>query len=43
MAHRLLPNLVAGTSEVDSVDPDMLHWEYDDDRGRMYVTLPDDQ
>ena len=32
-------NPVAGTTELDSVDPDMLQWEYDDERGRMYVTL----
>ena len=36
-------NPVAGTSEFDSGDPDTLQWEYDDERGRMYVTLPEDQ
>jgi hypothetical protein len=34
---------VAGTLETDTGEPEMLHWEYDDERGRMYVTMPDDQ
>ena len=42
MAHILLPNQVAGVSDLDSVDPEVLQWEYDDERGRMYVMMPDD-
>jgi hypothetical protein len=30
--------IVAGASNVDYVDPESLQWEYDDERGRMYVT-----
>ena len=33
----------AGTFETDTGEPEMLHWEYDDERERMYVTMPDDQ
>ena len=33
----------AGTLETDTGEPEMLHWEYDDERGRMYFTMPDDQ
>ena len=32
----------AGTTGVDYVEPESLQWEYDDECGRMYVTLPDD-
>ena len=34
---------VAGTIESDTGEPEMLHWEYDEERGCMYVTMPDDQ
>ena len=34
---------VAGTLGSDTGEPEMLHWVYDDERGRMYVTMPDDQ
>ena len=33
----------AGTLETDTGEPKMLHWEYDDERGHMYVKMPDDQ
>ena len=32
-----------GTIETDTGDPAALQWEYDGERRRMYVTLPDDQ
>ena len=36
-------NTGAGTTEYDSVDGQELKWEFDEERGRMYVTYPDDQ
>ena len=40
---QITTTIVAGTDETDAGDPVALQWEYDDERGRMYVTLPDDQ
>ena len=34
---------VAGTLETDKGEPEALHWEYDDEHGRMYVMMPDGQ
>ena len=34
---------VAGADDTCPDDVVALQWEYDDERGRMYVTLPDDQ
>ena len=34
---------VAGTVESDAGDATELQWEFDEDRGRFYVTYPDDQ
>ena len=42
MAHRLLQT-GAGTDEFDIRDATELKWEFDEDRGRYYVSFPDDQ
>ena len=34
---------VAGADDTGPDDGVALQWEYDDERGRMYVTMPDDQ
>ena len=36
-------NIVAGTDESDAGDATELKWEFDEDRGRYYVSFPDDQ
>ncbi len=43
MTHRLQHTPDAGTTEYDAGDGQELHWEFDEERGRMYVTYPDDQ
>ena len=42
MAHRLLQT-GAGTDELDAGDATELKWEFDEDRGRYYVSFPDYQ
>ena len=42
MAHRLLQT-GAGTYELDASDATELKWEFDEDRGRYYVSFLDDQ
>ena len=34
---------VAATIESDTGESAALQWDYDDEHGRMYVTLPSDQ
>ena len=43
MTHRLQHTPDAGTAENDAGDGSELHWEFDEERGRFYVTYPDDQ
>ena len=40
---RVTTNTCAGTIEYDAGDDQELKWEFDEERGRMYVTYPDDQ
>ena len=43
MAHSYYNTSDAGTTEFDNADAQELQWEYDEDRGRFYVTYPYDQ
>ena len=43
MAHRLQHTPDFGATENDAGDGSELHWEFDEERGRFYVTYPDDQ
>ena len=36
-------NIVVGTIESDAADATELKWEFDEDRGRYYVSFLDDQ
>ena len=43
MTHSLLPKPDAGTDDASGGDATELKWEFDEDLGRYYVSLPDDQ
>ena len=43
MTLRLQHTPDAGTTEYNAGDVQELHWEFDEEHGRMYVTYPDDQ
>ena len=42
MAHRYFQT-VAGADETSAGDATELKWEFDEERGRYYVSFPDDQ
>ena len=42
VTHRLQHTPDAGTTKYDAWDGQELHWEFDEECGRMYVTYPDD-
>ena len=35
--------IVAGSDDASAVDATELKWEFDEERGRYYVSFPDDQ
>ena len=43
MTHRLLPKLDGGTDDSAPGDSTELKWLFDEERGRYYVSFPDDQ
>ena len=43
MIHRFLPKPDAGTDDTAPDDALELKWEFDEERGRYYVSFPDDQ
>ena len=43
MTHILLPKPDAGTDDTILGDSTELKWEFDEERGRYYVSFPDDQ
>ena len=43
MTHRLLPKTDAGADDASAGDATELKWEFDEERGRYYVSFPDDQ
>ena len=42
MTHRYFQT-VAGANDESAGDATKLKWEFDEDRGRYYVSFPDDQ
>ena len=40
---QILPTPVAGADDVSADDGVDLKWEFDEERGRYYVSFPDDQ
>ena len=40
---QILPTLVAGADDASADDGVDLKWEFDEERGRYYVSFPDDQ
>ena len=43
MTHKLLPKPDAWTDDTAPGDSIELKWEFDEERGRYYVSFPDDQ
>ena len=43
MTHRYFQNHLAGDDDASAVDGVDLKWEFDEERGRYYVSFPDDQ
>ena len=43
MTHRLLSKPDAGADDASLGDAIELKWEFDEERGRYYVSFPDDQ
>ena len=39
MTHRLLPKPVAGADDTSAGDATVLKWEFDEERGRYYVSF----
>ena len=40
---QILPKTVAGAVDTSAGDATELKWEFDEERGRYYVSFPDDQ
>ena len=40
---QILPKPVAGADDASADDVTELKWEFDEERGRYYVSFPDDQ
>ena len=40
---QILPTPVAGADDASADDATELKWEFDEERGRYYVSFPDDQ
>ena len=40
---QILPTIVAGADDASADDGVDLKWEFDEERGRYYVSFPDDQ
>ena len=43
MTHRYFQKPVAGADDASADDGVDLKWEFDEERGRYYVSFPDDQ
>ena len=43
MTHRYFQKPVAGVDDASADDGVDLKWEFDEERGRYYVSFPDDQ